>query len=40
MMKNNDTGEFELVLGNRQLLSGFLIVALLFGVAFAIRDLG
>ena len=35
MMKNNDTGEFELVLGNRQLLSGFLIVALLFGVAFA-----
>ncbi|HWB85867.1 MAG TPA: hypothetical protein VG675_17120 [Bryobacteraceae bacterium] len=34
-MKNNDTGGFELVLGNRQLLSGFFIVALLFGVAFA-----
>jgi cell division protein FtsN len=34
-MKNNDTGEFELVLGNRQLLSGFFVVALLFGVAFA-----
>src|SRR5262249_12784694 len=27
--------EFELVLGNRQLLSGFFVVALLFGVAFA-----
>src|SRR5689334_12514202 len=34
-MKNNDTGEFELVLGNRHLLSGFFIVVLLFGVAFA-----
>lgn len=34
-MKNNQTGEFELVLGNRQLLSGFFIVVLLFGVAFA-----
>jgi hypothetical protein len=34
-MKNNETGEFELVLGNRHLLSGFFIVALLFGVAFA-----
>src|SRR5690242_6308811 len=34
-MKNNETGEFELVLGNRQLLSGFFIVVLLFGVAFA-----
>jgi cell division septation protein DedD len=34
-MKNNETGEFELVMGNRQLLSGFFIVALLFGVAFA-----
>jgi cell division septation protein DedD len=34
-MKNTDTGEFELVLGNRQLLSGFFIVVLLFGVAFA-----
>lgn len=34
-MKNNETGEFELVLGNRQLLSGFFVVVLLFGVAFA-----
>lgn len=34
-MKNNETGEFELVLGNNQLVVGFLIVALLFGVAFA-----
>ncbi|MDE3160825.1 MAG: SPOR domain-containing protein [Acidobacteriota bacterium] len=34
-MKNNETREFELVLGNRQLLSGFFIVVLLFGVAFA-----
>jgi cell division septation protein DedD len=33
-MRNNE-GEFELVLGNRQLLSGFFVVALLFGVAFA-----
>jgi len=34
-MKNSETGEFELVLGNRHLLSGFFVVALLFGVAFA-----
>jgi SPOR domain len=34
-MRNNETGELELVLGNRQLLSGFFVVALLFGVAFA-----
>ncbi len=34
-MRNNDTGEMELVLGNRHLLSGFFVVALLFGVAFA-----
>ena len=34
-MKNNETGEFELVLGNRELLSGFFLVVLLFGVAFA-----
>jgi hypothetical protein len=34
-MRNNDTGEFELVIGNRQLLSGFFIVVLLFAVAFA-----
>ena len=27
----NETGEFELVVGNRQLLSGFFIVVLLFG---------
>src|SRR5512138_761221 len=33
-MKNNETGEFELVLGNRQLLSGFFIVVVLFGVFF------
>jgi cell division septation protein DedD len=33
-MRTNE-GEFELVLGNRQLLSGFFVVALLFGVAFA-----
>src|ERR1043165_10300486 len=34
-MRNNETGEFELVVGNRQLLSGFFIVGLLFAVAFA-----
>ena len=34
-MSNNETGEFELVVGNRQLLSGFFIVVLLFAVAFA-----
>src|SRR5512132_147063 len=34
-MHKNDTGEFELVLGNRQLLSGFAVVAILFGVFFA-----
>ena len=34
-MRNGETGEYELVMGNRQLLSGFFIVALLFGVAFA-----
>jgi cell division protein FtsN len=33
-MKNNDTGEFELVLGNRQLLSGFFVVVILFAVFF------
>src|SRR4051794_12419846 len=33
-MKNEDTGEFELVLGNKQLLSGFFIVVILFGVFF------
>src|SRR6476620_6271456 len=34
-MRNNETGEFELTIGNRQLLSGFFIVVLLFAVAFA-----
>jgi len=34
-MRNNVTGEFELVVGNTQLLSGFFIVVLLFAVAFA-----
>ena len=34
-MRNNETGEFELVVGNRQLLSGFFIVVMLFAVAFA-----
>ena len=33
-MKNNESGEFELVLGNRQLLSGFFIIVILFGVFF------
>ena len=35
-MRNNETGEFELVVGNRQLLSGFFIVVLLF--ARGLRD--
>ena len=34
-MRNNETGAFELVVGNTQLLSGFFIVVLLFAVAFA-----
>src|SRR5262245_47061814 len=34
-MRNNETGELELVVGNRQLLSAFFIVVLLFAVAFA-----
>lgn len=33
-MKNSETGEFELVLGNRQLLSGFFLVVILFAVFF------
>jgi hypothetical protein len=33
-MPRNEEGEFELVLGNRQLLSGFFIVVILFGVFF------
>jgi hypothetical protein len=34
-MKNTETGEFELVVGDRQLLSAFFIVVLLCAVAFA-----
>jgi len=34
-MRNNETGEYELVVGNRQLLSGFFIVVLLCAVGFA-----
>src|SRR5437016_4262476 len=34
-MRNNETGERELVVGNRQLLSAFFIIVLLFAVAFA-----
>jgi cell division protein FtsN len=33
-MKNTETGEFELVLGNKQLLSGFFLVVILFAVFF------
>jgi len=33
-MKNSETGEFELVLGNKQLLSGFFLVVVLFAVFF------
>ncbi len=35
-MKNSETGEYELVVGNGQLLSAFFIVALLLGVAFGL----
>jgi cell division septation protein DedD len=34
-LPKNDEGEFELVLGNRQLISVFLIVVILLGVFFA-----
>ena len=34
-MRNKETGEFELIVGNGVLLSGFFIVVLLFAVAFA-----
>ncbi|HTB16666.1 MAG TPA: hypothetical protein VK708_01065 [Bryobacteraceae bacterium] len=34
-MPKNDEGEFELVLGNRQLISVFLIVVILLGVFFS-----
>jgi cell division septation protein DedD len=33
-MKNNEAGEFELVLGNKQLLGGFFVVVILFAVFF------
>ena len=33
-MPKNDDGEFELILGNRQLLSVFFIVVILLGVFF------
>jgi hypothetical protein len=33
-MSRNDEGQFELVLGNRQLLGGFFIVVVLFAVFF------
>jgi hypothetical protein len=33
-MKNDQTGEYELVVGNPQLLSGFVIVVLLCAAAF------
>jgi hypothetical protein len=32
----NDDGEFELILGNRQLMSVFFIVLILLGVFFAL----
>jgi len=35
-MRNKDTGEFELVVGDRQLLSGFFIGVLLLAVVFAL----
>src|SRR5437660_7037498 len=35
-MARNEEGEFELVLGNRQLLSGFFIVVMLFGIFFSL----
>ena len=34
-MPKNEDGEFELVLGNRQLVSVFLIVVILLGVFFS-----
>src|ERR1035437_8723094 len=34
-MRNKETGEFELVVGDRQLLSGFFIGILLLAVVFA-----
>jgi cell division septation protein DedD len=34
-MKNKETGEFELLVGNGQIISGFFILALLLAVFFA-----
>jgi hypothetical protein len=34
-MKNQETGEFELLVGNGQIISGFFILALLLAVFFA-----
>src|SRR5580704_11051444 len=34
-MKNKETGEFELLVGNGQIISGFFIMALLLAVFFA-----
>src|ERR1022692_2613505 len=34
-MRNKETGEFELVVGDKQLLSGFFIGVLLLAVVFA-----
>ena len=34
-MRNKETGEFELMVGNGQLLSGFFILVLLLAVTFA-----
>jgi hypothetical protein len=34
-MPRNEDGEFEVLLGTRQLLSGFFIIVVLFGVLFA-----
>ncbi len=34
-MKNQETGEFELLVGNGQIISGFFIMALLLAVFFA-----
>jgi cell division septation protein DedD len=35
-LARNDDGEFELILGNRQLISVFLIIVILLGVFFSI----
>jgi cell division septation protein DedD len=35
-MKNKETGEFELLVGNGQIISGFFIMALLLAVFFAL----